>query len=188
MWGSGILFSSYPLAVIASHEDDYEDFVLLVIRGIRSRKEMSSKPQLFKRTPLKQSPSFGTMLQNKKELKILCDWKAKEMWKACRGTLIYCYSCCRVRWEGGWCEFSGLWHCFNPSTLLSFARIAAVNQKGQQRAVCVLCGALPGVVGRTSFGAPDLQMGVLLIHVNLQSLADFQKCTMLSWNKTVSDD
>lgn len=53
-----MLCSPYPSAVIESHQDDCQDFVLLVIRGIRSRKEMSSKPKLFKGTALETQSKF----------------------------------------------------------------------------------------------------------------------------------
>lgn len=38
--------------------------------------------------------------------------------------------------RGAWCEFSGSWHCFNPARLLSFARIAAVNQRLAELGAC----------------------------------------------------
>lgn len=58
MGGCGILFSPYPLVVIKSHEDHCQDLVLLVIRDVKARKEMLSKPQLLKRTTLETESQF----------------------------------------------------------------------------------------------------------------------------------
>lgn len=41
------LCSPYPLIVIESHKGHCRDFVLLVIKDVKARKEMLSNPQLL---------------------------------------------------------------------------------------------------------------------------------------------